>query len=318
MEQSGQQKVLAAHKPPWLRVKIPGGQTHAHLRQTFRRLDLNTVCQEARCPNLGECWRRGTATLMLLGSTCTRSCRFCGVSSGHPRGARDEREPDNVARAVEQMGLAHVVLTMVNRDDLEDGGAAHVAATVQRVRARSPHVSVETLVGDFGGDLGHLRTVVWDGRPDVFAHNAEVVPQLQRTMRDVRCSFERSIQVLSWARQLGAKVTKSSLMVGCGETPAQVREAMRVLRAAGVDLLTIGQYLRPSQKHAPVARYVEPSEFNAYRQTGLAMGFRHVAAGPLVRSSYRAADAFWSARRPATEVQRSEEHGSGSQRGKLA
>jgi lipoic acid synthetase len=280
-------------KPAWLKVRLPGGERHAHLKQTFRRLQLHTVCEEARCPNIGECWREGTATLMILGDVCTRGCRFCAVTSGNPRGVVDIREPDHVGEALGQMDLAYVVLTMVDRDDLPDGGADHVARTIQSIRRHSPDTLVEALVGDFAGTRDDVVTVTEDGRPDVFAHNVEVVPALQRSMRDARCSWERSTDVLRWAREAGANVTKTSLMVGCGEQPEDVHEAMRRLRdEADVDVLTIGQYLRPTPKHAPIVRYVEPEEFDAFREAGLKLGFKYVASGPLVRSSYRAAEAF--------------------------
>lgn len=280
-------------KPDWLRVRLPGGERYNHLKDTFRRLDLHTVCEEARCPNVGECWGEGTATLMILGETCTRGCRFCAVNTGNPQGLTDPREPENVGRALGEMDLAYVVLTMVDRDDLLDGGADHVARTVQRIKHYSPELLVETLVGDFQGVRGDVETVVVEGRPDVFAHNVEVVPELQRRMRDARCTWQRSMDVLRWAKEAGANHTKSSLMVGCGETGDQVLDAMRRLRDEGdVDVLTIGQYLRPSKKHAEVARFVEPAEFDAWREAGLEMGFRFVASGPLVRSSYRAAEAF--------------------------
>ncbi|MFK7988622.1 MAG: lipoyl synthase [Sandaracinaceae bacterium] len=279
-------------KPDWLRVRLPGGERYTKLKETFRRLDLHTVCEEARCPNIGECWGEGTATLMILGETCTRGCRFCAVNTGDPGGFSDPREPENVGRALSELDLAYVVLTMVDRDDLLDGGAAHVAETVRRIKQHSPDLLVETLVGDFAGVRRDVETVVRDGRPDVFAHNVEVVPALQRTMRDARCSWERSMEVLVWAKEAGANITKSSLMVGCGETEADVDEALVSLREAGVDVVTLGQYLRPSKKHAPVERFVEPAEFDRYRDRGLELGFRYVASGPLVRSSYRAAEAF--------------------------
>jgi lipoic acid synthetase len=279
-------------KPDWLRVRLPGGERYNDLKATFRGLDLHTVCEEARCPNVGECWGQGTATLMVLGETCTRGCRFCAVHTGDPGGAVDPREPEHTGRALAGLGLSYVVLTMVDRDDLLDGGAAHVAETVRRIKHHSPELLVETLVGDFAGVRADVQTVVREGRPDVFAHNAEVVPELQRRMRDARCSWDRSLSVLGWAREAGASVTKSSLMVGCGETEDQLLSAMRALRGAGVDVLTIGQYLRPSPKHAPVVRYVPPEEFDAWAEAGREMGFRYVASGPLVRSSYRAAEAF--------------------------
>ncbi|MDH5673084.1 MAG: lipoyl synthase [Myxococcales bacterium] len=282
----------SAPKPPWLKVRLPGGERHAQLRQNFRRLSLHTVCEEARCPNVGECWREGTATIMVLGDVCTRGCRFCAVRSGNPGGLVDAAEPRRVGEALAQMDLAYVVLTMVDRDDLADGGADHMAQTVRAIRAGGSETLVETLVGDFGGKREPLEHLVMHGKPDVFAHNVEVVPGLQRAMRDARCSFERSLQVLRWARQAGAQLTKSSLMVGAGEDDAEVIEAMHALREADVDVVTVGQYLRPSPKHAEVQRYVEPAQFEAFREAGLQMGFRYVASGPLVRSSYRAAEAF--------------------------
>jgi lipoic acid synthetase len=229
---------------------------------------------------------------MILGETCTRGCRFCSVNTGKPGGTVDPDEPENTAVSLAEMGLAYVVLTMVDRDDLNDGGAAHVAKTVRRIKHHSPKLRVETLVGDFGGDHGDIRTVAQEGRPDVFAHNVEVVPRLQRAIRDARCSWDRSVDVLVAAKGLGSSITKSSLMVGLGEEREEVLDAMRLLREADVDVLTIGQYLRPTKRHAPVERYVEPAEFSDYEQAGLDMGFRFVASGPLVRSSYRAAEAF--------------------------
>lgn len=282
----------ARKKPEWLRVRLPGGESYNALKERFRALDLHTVCEEAKCPNVAECWAEGTATIMVLGETCTRGCRFCSVATGDPRGAVDPREPENTAVALSQMGLAYVVLTMVDRDDMFDGGASHVAQTVRRTKALCPDLLMETLVGDFAGVRADVETVVIEGRPDVFAHNVEVVPRLQRTMRDVRCSWERSTDVLKWARAAGANVTKSSLMVGCGETEEEVLEAMRGLRDADVDVLTVGQYLRPTPRHAEVKRFVEPAEFDRYRDAGLAMGFKFVASGPLVRSSYKAAEGF--------------------------
>lgn len=285
-------EVAKERKPEWLKVRLPGGERYQRLKDTFRQLDLHTVCEEARCPNVGECWGEGTATLMILGETCTRGCRFCAVHTGDPGGLVDPREPENVGRALGQLDLAYVVLTMVDRDDLLDGGAEHVARTVQRIKHYSPEMLVETLVGDFAGVRRDVETVVREGRPDVFAHNVEVVPGLQRKMRDARCSWERSVEVLRWAKQAGASITKSSIMVGCGEDEDEVYDAMARLREAEVDVLTLGQYLRPSKKHAEVVRFVPPAEFDRYRERGMALGFRYVASGPLVRSSYRAAEAF--------------------------
>ncbi len=288
---------LPARKPDWLRVRLPSGAKHDEFQDLKARLHgrgLHTVCEEARCPNIFECWGQGTATVMILGDTCTRGCRFCSVQTGKPGGVVDPHEPENTALSLAEMGLAYVVLTMVDRDDLTDGGAAHVAETVCRIRHHSPDLRVEVLVGDFLGRRGDIQTVVQDGRPDVFAHNVEVVPRLQRKIRDARCSWDRSMDALVAAKELGAAITKSSLMVGLGEERSEVLESMRLLRDADVDVLTIGQYLRPTKRHAPVARYVEPAEFEEYEQAGIELGFRFVASGPLVRSSYRAAEAFLS------------------------
>ena len=296
---------LPARKPDWLRVRLPAGpqQDQFHgLKSRFRARGLHTVCEEARCPNIFECWGQGTATVMILGETCTRGCRFCSVQTGKPGGAVDSNEPENTAISLAEMGLAYVVLTMVDRDDLADGGAAHVAKTVRRMKHHSPSLRVETLVGDFQGDHEDLRVVVQEGCPDVFAHNVEVVPRLQRSIRDVRCSWERSVDVLVAAKELGASIVKTSLMVGLGEERDEVLSAMQLLRDADVDVLTIGQYLRPTKRHASVQRYVEPAEFADYEKLGLEMGFRFVASGPLVRSSYRAAEVFLTGAL-ATEVQ---------------
>ena len=281
-----------APKPPWLKVRAPGGEVYGRLKETFRALDLHTVCEEARCPNVGECWSEGTATVMLLGDTCTRGCRFCAVTTGDPRGAVDVREPEHVARAIAKLELQYVVLTMVDRDDLLDGGAGHVARTVTRLRELRPDILIETLLGDFGGHLDYVDATV-DARPDVWAHNIEVVRRLQRTIRDVRCSYDRSLQVLRRVKERDPeRITKSSIMVGIGETDDEVVETLADLRAAGVDLVTLGQYLRPTPKHAKVDRYVEPATFDRYADEARRMGFRFVASAPLVRSSYKAAEVF--------------------------
>jgi lipoic acid synthetase len=281
-----------APKPPWLKVRAPGGERYTALRETFRSLDLHTVCEEARCPNIGECWSEGTATVMLLGDTCTRGCRFCAVTTGHPRGAVDVREPEHVARALSRMPLQYVVMTMVDRDDLLDGGAAHVAKTVRRLKELRPDMLIETLVGDFGGHFDPVDVTV-DAHPDVWAHNIEVVRRLQRTIRDVRCSYEQSLRVLARAKERAPEtVTKSSIMVGIGETDDEVLETMGDLRGVGVDVVTIGQYLRPTPRHAVVDRYVTPERFDDFAREGNALGFHFVASGPLVRSSYKAAEVF--------------------------
>ena len=280
-------------KPEWLRVRAPGGERYGFIKSTLRRHDLHTVCEEARCPNVGECWSAGTATMMVLGDTCTRGCRFCAVNTGNPRGAVDPREPEHVGRSVAAMELEYVVLTMVDRDDLLDGGARHVADTIRSIKRQRPATVVEALVGDFAGRMTDVSIVARDGRPEVFAHNIETVARLQRTVRDARCSLETSLGVLRHARNtMPGIVTKSSIMVGLGETVDEVREAMSSLRSADVDILTIGQYLRPSERHHEVVRYVHPDEFAEMRDDGMRMGFRYVASGPLVRSSYRAAEVF--------------------------
>ncbi|MCC7540719.1 MAG: lipoyl synthase [Deltaproteobacteria bacterium] len=280
-------------KPPWLRVRAPGGERYTQLKETLRRLDLHTVCEEARCPNVGECWTAGTATVMLLGDTCTRGCRFCAVTTGNPGGLVDPREPEHTARALAELDLSYVVLTMVDRDDLLDGGALHVATTVRRIREHSAEMLVETLVGDFAGRREDVVVLVEEGRPDVFAHNVEVVERLTREMRDARCSFARSLDVLRWAKQARPEMpTKSSLMVGIGESSADVHDALARLRDAGVDVVTLGQYLRPSPRHHEVVEYVTPETFDAYAEDARQLGFAFVASGPLVRSSYRAAEAW--------------------------
>jgi lipoic acid synthetase len=290
-------------KPPWLKVRAPGGENYTRLKQTLRELDLYTVCEEARCPNVAECWASGTATVMLLGHTCTRGCRFCAVTTGNPRGAVDPREPEHVARAIAQLGLRYVVLTMVDRDDLLDGGASHMARAVVALREHSPGLLVETLVGDFGGRKRDVSSMV-DAAPDVFAHNIEVTRRLTPTIRDQRCDYDLSLSVLAHAKaRAPERFVKSSIMVGVGETNEEVLETMQDLRAAGVDILTLGQYLRPTPKHAPVERYVEPVQFDEFARAGREMGFAFIASGPLVRSSYHAAEGFVEARlRPESSL----------------
>lgn len=281
-----------APKPPWLKVRAPGGETYTHLKETFRELDLHTVCEEARCPNVGECWTEGTATVMLLGDVCTRGCRFCAVTSGDPRGAVDGREPEHVARAIARLGLQYVVLTMVDRDDLLDGGASHVARTVTRLRELRPDILIETLLGDFGGHMDYVDTTA-EAKPDVWAHNIEVVERLQRSIRDARCSYERSLGVLARVKDKdSSRITKSSIMVGIGERDDEVLQTLADLRKAGVDLVTLGQYLRPTQKHVAVDRFVTPGTFEMYAEHARSLGFSFVASAPLVRSSYKAAEVF--------------------------
>lgn len=282
-------------KPPWLKVRAPGGDNYTRIKQTLRSLDLNTVCEEARCPNVGECWSAGTATIMVLGHTCTRGCRFCAVTTGQPGGAVDPREPVHVARAIAKLALRYVVLTMVDRDDLLDGGAAHVAQTIAELRQRCPELIIEALVGDFGGRKRDLDSL-FESAPDVFAHNIEVTRALTPKIRDQRCDYDLSLDVLRYAKERASgRYVKSSIMVGIGETDAEVIETMADLRQAGVDIVTLGQYLRPTPKHAPVMRYVEPATFAMYEREAYALGFAFVASGPLVRSSYHAAEGFVAA-----------------------
>ncbi len=295
-ESAGPAISVRERKPEWLKVRAPGGEKYSEVKGTLRRLGLHTVCEEARCPNVGECWHAGTATVMLLGDMCTRGCRFCAVAKGHPRGAVNPREPENVATAVASLGLKYVVLTMVDRDDLSDGGAAHVAETVRALKRLSPELLVEVLVGDFGGCHADIATVV-DSGPDVFAHNLEVTRRLTPLVRDRRCGYERSLEVLAGAKaRAPERFVKSSLMVGIGETDDEIAETLRDLRRYGVDIVTLGQYLRPTPKHAPVARYATPAEFAGYSAVAEALGFAFVASGPLVRSSYHAAEGFVHAR----------------------
>ena len=273
-------------KPPWLRVRVGAGERYGDVRRLVREHALATVCEESHCPNIGECWNSGVATIMLMGSVCTRACRFCAVDTGNPRGWLDAEEPANVAKAVQVMGLDYVVLTSVDRDDLPDGGASHYAACVRAVKRRSPATRVEALTPDFQGDAAAVATVLAAGT-DVFAQNLETVRRLTASVRDPRAGYRRTLDVLACAKRLGA-TTKSSLMLGLGETEAEIRDAIADLRASGVDLLTLGQYLQPTRNHLPVERWVRPEEFDTYRSWALAAGFKDVAAGPLVRSSYRA------------------------------
>lgn len=279
-------------KPEWLKVPLPSGPTYSFVAGVIKELKLFTVCQEARCPNVAECWGHGTATFMLLGWICTRACKFCAVATGNPRGVVDPDEPQRVAEAVARLGLEYVVLTSVDRDDLPDGGAGHFARTVRAIKERAPQVKVEALTPDFRGDLRAVA-VVMDSGLDVFANNLETVRRLTPRVRDPRAGYDQTLRVLAFAKEYRPEVlTKSSLMLGLGETDEEIRQAMRDLRAAGVDILTLGQYLRPSKSHLPVERYVTPAEFLRYRDWGYEEGFLEVFSGPLVRSSYRAERVF--------------------------
>ena len=275
-------------KPKWLRARIQGGETYEAVKGIVREHRLATVCEEAKCPNISECWSAGTATIMLMGDVCTRACRFCAVNTGNPRGWLDAQEPDNTARAVQLMGLKYVVLTSVNRDDLPDGGAGHYAACVRRTKELNPDTAVEALTPDFLGVLADVETVV-DSGIEVFAQNVETVRRLTHPVRDPRASYEQTLAVLKHAKSYRPDVlTKTSLMLGLGETEAEIGEALDDLRAADVDVVTFGQYLQPTAHHQPIDRYVTPEEFATYRQWGLDRGFLEVVSGVLVRSSYRA------------------------------
>ncbi|WP_396588630.1 lipoyl synthase [Bermanella sp. R86510] len=279
-------------KPKWLRAKIPSGERFEAVKANVRDHRLSTVCEESHCPNIGECWNNGTATIMVMGSVCTRACRFCAVDTGNPKGWLDLDEPANVAESVELMGLRYIVLTSVDRDDLDDGGAAHYAACVAAIKARTPEVRVEALTPDFDGIEEHVAKVV-DSGLDVFAQNVETVKRLTHDVRDPRAGYEQTLDVLAFAKQHNSSVlTKTSIMVGLGETDDEIFEAMDDLRAKGVDILTLGQYLRPTRNHLPIDRYVTPEQFNYYREVGLSKGFMEVASGAMVRSSYRADQVF--------------------------
>lgn len=273
-------------KPPWLRVRLPAGENHTTLKRLMRRKALHTVCEEAMCPNLAECWGRGTATFLILGNVCTRSCGFCAVKTGRP-GAVDRDEPARVAEAVVAMNLHHAVITSVNRDDLPDGGAAIFAETIRQIRARQPECTVEVLIPDFKGHRQALATVM-AARPEILNHNVETVPRLYRQVRP-QAKYARSLQVIRTAGELNPEVlTKSGIMVGLGETWDELLAVIADLREVGCDILTVGQYLRPTRTHLPVVRYYTPAEFEALKKASYAAGFRRVESGPLVRSSYHA------------------------------
>src|ERR1700680_3144545 len=274
-------------RPDWLRVRFFGGERYQDLKRIMRTLELHTVCESARCPNMGECWEHRTATFMILGNICTRACGFCAVPSGRPFGPREGDEPERVARAVERMGLRYAVVTSVNRDDQPDGGAAIFARTIAEIRGRLPDCKIEVLIPDFRGDWRALETVV-RARPDVLNHNTETVPRLYREVRK-GAIYERSLELLRRAKSLSPEMpTKTGLMLGLGEAREEVLAAMQDLAAQGTNILTLGQYLQPTPDHLPVVRFVHPDEFAEYKKLGEQMGFAHVESGPLVRSSYHA------------------------------
>jgi lipoic acid synthetase len=272
-------------RPEWIKARAPLGAGYERLSGLMRALELHTVCEEARCPNIGDCWNRGTATFMILGDVCTRACGFCAVKTGLPGAPPDPAEARRVADAVARMGLRHAVITSVNRDDQPDGGATSFAACIREIRARVPGCAVEVLIPDFKGDWDALQTVI-DARPEILNHNTETVPRLYRQVRP-GARFARSLELLGRAKRAGL-LTKSGLMLGLGEAADELRGCLREIRAAGTEILTLGQYLRPSPRHLPIVRYVPPAEFDELRDFALSLGFAHVESGPLVRSSYHA------------------------------
>ena len=275
-------------KPDWLRVRIQSTPKYAAVREIVHDHDLATVCEEAKCPNISECWSAGTATIMLMGDVCTRACQFCAVNTGNPKGWLDLDEPGKTARAVQLMGLKYVVLTSVNRDDLPDGGASHYAAVVTAVKALNPETAVEALTPDFLGDTGAVETLL-DSGIEVFAQNIETVERLTHPVRDARAGYQQTLAVLEHSKRYRPDtITKTSLMLGLGESEEEIVSCMEDCRRHGVDVITLGQYLQPTRNHFPIARYVTPEEFEHYRQLGLERGFMEVVSGTLVRSSYRA------------------------------
>ena len=275
-------------KPNWIRVKATFDPRYNAVKQQVKEKRLNTVCEEGMCPNISECWSNGTATFMLMGSVCTRACKFCSVDTGNPKGWLDHEEPKNTARAVSVMGLKYVVLTSVNRDDLADGGAEHYAQTVKAIKASNPNTAVEALTPDFKGIYSSIKTIVNSGI-EVFAQNMETVERLTHPVRDIRAGYQQTLEVLAESKRINPNVlTKTSLILGLGETDDEIEKTMDDLIANNVDILTLGQYLRPTLNHLPIEKWVTPEEFNYYRDLGLRKGFLEVVSGPMVRSSYRA------------------------------
>jgi len=279
-------------KPEWLRVKYPTGENYERIKNKLRTNNLHTVCEEAHCPNMAECWGGGTATFMLMGDTCTRGCRFCMVKSGNPHGLLDVFEPGNVARTIADLGLKYVVITSVDRDDLPDGGASHFASTIKAIKQHDPNVITEVLVPDFQGNLGDVKKIV-DVGPEVIAHNIETTEPLTPKVRDPRATYKQSLRVLRGIKELSSALySKTSIMLGLGETEGDLVKTMRDLRNVNVDILTLGQYLRPSKGHIPITEYVSPQTFDYYQGLAEELGFLYVASGPFVRSSYRAGEFF--------------------------
>jgi lipoic acid synthetase len=289
---AGRGGLITSKKPEWLRIRAASGDNYVNIKQTLSTLDLHTVCQEARCPNISECWGSGTATIMIMGDLCTRHCKFCAVKSGNKAGPLDPLEPSKVAKAIKEWGLKYVVITSVCRDDLEDGGATHFSNTVKSIKMLCPETIIEPLIPDFRGNVDSLEKII-SANPEVMSHNIETVFRLTTKIRDARASYGQSIQVLKKIKEFNPTIfTKSSIMLGVGETEEEVMQTGLDLRMAGVDILTIGQYLQPTPKHLPVVQYISPDRFKWFRETMERMGFKYVAAGPFVRSSYRAGEFY--------------------------
>jgi len=278
-------------KPSWLRVRAPAGENYTKVKQSLRLLNLHTVCEEARCPNISECWGTGTATIMIMGDICSRGCRFCAVNSGKPF-LLDVGEPERVAKAIKEWKLRYVVITSVCRDDLDDGGAEHIAKTIKAIKLLCPTTIVESLIPDFRGYDSSIKKIV-KSEPEVISHNIETVPRLTPKVRDARASYEQSLLVLKKIKDINSLIyTKSSIMLGLGESEEEVIQTIKDLRSVGVSILTLGQYLQPTPKHLPLVEFIAPEKFNWLREIAEKMGFVYVASGPLVRSSYRAAEFF--------------------------
>jgi lipoic acid synthetase len=278
-------------KPVWLRVRPPAGESYTNVKQSLRLLNLHTVCEEARCPNISECWGIGTATIMIMGDICTRGCKFCAVNSGKPF-LLDAGEPERVAKAIKEWGLRYVVITSVCRDDLEDGGAEHIAKTIKAIKLLCPTTIVESLIPDFRGDESSIKEII-KSEPKVISHNIETVNRLTPKVRDARASYEQSLLVLKKIKDINPLIyTKSSIMLGLGESEDEVIQTIKDLKSVGVSILTIGQYLQPTPKHLPVIEFITPEKFNWFREIAEQMGFVYVASGPLIRSSYRAGEFF--------------------------
>lgn len=290
-------------KPAWLKVKAPTGENYFRIKNMLGDLKLATVCQEARCPNMGECWSGGTATFMLMGEVCTRGCKFCNVKTGNPKGVLDPLEPEKVAYSIAQMDLEYVVITSVDRDDLPDQGSGHFARTVRTIKKLAPDLIVEILTPDFRGDEDLIKNLV-DAKPDVFAHNVETVERLQKYVRDPRAGYAQSLNVLDLVKKHDpSRFTKTSLMLGLGETEDEILQTLKDLRAIDCDVVTFGQYLQPSENHLKVEEFVSPEKFQQWQKTAEDLGFLYVASGPMVRSSYRAGEFFMKAMIEKNKIQ---------------